>query len=721
MANLKIINRILPLFFFMALFPQQLEQFEVQITLADKGVTLPKTTKVMVSSPIPGLTFDSNRGIMRVEVLGNGKWKLTLEPGSQRFEIKADGYLAWSERFTFSAGKVYECSVQQKGRERLNLDETLFEITFQFNVGDVYASIDPFAPILTTGKLAIFKLEPAEYSFRFEKNGYQTYRQTISVKQDQVYAIQLTKDPERKVAFKPPGIITIDSNPQGAEVIINGRKLGNTPFSIDLTSGNHQLEIRKNLYYTDLTTFTLAPGETRSILRDLRPQFGTVTVRGVPDSAELFLDDKSVGSAPATALKLKSGSHRLSVKKALYHDYVEEFNLEDGQQKTFEYTLAPAFGTLELGTLPEDSAEVYLDGVYRGITPFHKDLPSGPYNIEVRKPYFQNTSETVVISDGLVTRRTLLMNSNAGTLEVDASGSDILINGSQSGTDHLEKRLLPGTYHIRAEKEKYYPEEKEVFLSVGETERIAFDLQPIQGSVAVIVNPPEAANAEIYLDDQPEGPAPQVLTLLIGEYTIGIQHKDFVPEKQSVLIKENQNQRLTFDLKTYSSQDDYSGGNSMINGTGECIDIDGNSYKTITIGKQEWMAENLKVTHYRNGDPIPTGFSNSEWANLSTGACAVYNNYPSNAGTYGNLYNRYAVDDDRGVCPDGWHVPTDTEWMELEMTLGMTYEEAHNTGWRGTNEGSQLAGNAELCTDGDLVNNEEFGSSGFTAHPGGYR
>ena len=145
------------------------------------------------------------------------------------------------------------------------------------------------------------------------------------------------------------------------------------------------------------------------------------------------------------------------------------------------------------------------------------------------------------------------------------------------------------------------------------------------------------------------------------------------------------------------------------------------TFKTIRIGDQVWMAENLKVTHYRNGDAIPTGHSNSEWENLSTGAYAVYNGNESNADTYGYLYNWFAVDDSRNIAPEGWHVPTDDEWKELEMHLGMSQSEADDTGCNGTNEGSKLAGNADLWNSGALENNSEFGSSGFTALPGGYR
>ena len=103
---------------------------------------------------------------------------------------------------------------------------------------------------------------------------------------------------------------------------------------------------------------------------------------------------------------------------------------------------------------------------------------------------------------------------------------------------------------------------------------------------------------------------------------------------------------------------------------GTVTDIDGNVYETVVIGGQLWMAENLKVTHYNEGSEIPTGYSDFEWDELDdteTGAYAVYNDDLSNADTYGNIYNWYAVDDSRGVCPVGWHVPTDDEIKELEM------------------------------------------------------
>ena len=172
----------------------------------------------------------------------------------------------------------------------------------------------------------------------------------------------------------------------------------------------------------------------------------------------------------------------------------------------------------------------------------------------------------------------------------------------------------------------------------------------------------------------------------------------------------------------YENACDYCvGGNTGINETycDPVTDIDGNEYEIISIGNQVWMAENLKTTKYKDGTEIPTGYSDSDWSNLSTGAYAVYDNNSSNAGIYGNLYNWYTVDDERGVCPEGFHVPSDEEWKELEIYLGMSESQANSTGDRGTYEGGKLkeAGTVHWFSPNTGATNE----SGFTALPGGYR
>ena len=113
-------------------------------------------------------------------------------------------------------------------------------------------------------------------------------------------------------------------------------------------------------------------------------------------------------------------------------------------------------------------------------------------------------------------------------------------------------------------------------------------------------------------------------------------------------------------------------------------------YATVLIGDQCWFAENLATTRYTDGTVIDSGLSNSGWASTTTGAQSAYNDDDTVVSTHGRLYNGYAVDDTRGLCPTNWSVPTDSDFIHLEENLGMPTEEAISLFWRGSDEGQRL-------------------------------
>ena len=152
--------------------------------------------------------------------------------------------------------------------------------------------------------------------------------------------------------------------------------------------------------------------------------------------------------------------------------------------------------------------------------------------------------------------------------------------------------------------------------------------------------------------------------------------------------------------------------------------MDGHSYAVVTIGDQCWFAENLRTTVYDNGNLIPTGLSDGEWTSTTAGATAVYGEGSSECenfsleinacddaqslAEYGRLYNWYAVDDARGLCPAGWHVPNDGDWTQLEGYIT-------SQGDAGT-EGAALKSTTGWALDGNGT--DDFG---FLALPGGDR
>ena len=135
---------------------------------------------------------------------------------------------------------------------------------------------------------------------------------------------------------------------------------------------------------------------------------------------------------------------------------------------------------------------------------------------------------------------------------------------------------------------------------------------------------------------------------------------------------------------SYGQQESFktveSGANDGEYGEG-VTDINGNFYNSIYIGNQEWMAENLRVTKYNNGDMIYTGLGNNDWGNTNDGAYCIFpydyvngvNSVEEMVEAYGVLYNWYAVNDPRGLCPDGWQVPSDENWEDLLFYLSEKY------------------------------------------------
>jgi uncharacterized protein (TIGR02145 family) len=167
--------------------------------------------------------------------------------------------------------------------------------------------------------------------------------------------------------------------------------------------------------------------------------------------------------------------------------------------------------------------------------------------------------------------------------------------------------------------------------------------------------------------------------------------------------------------------------------TGTVTDVDCNVYKTVKIGDHWWMAENLKTKRYRNGDSIVYvsqvnyHLDSVTWNHLDSGAYCIIDNSSETSPNYqgkmfGFLYNWYAVNDARNIAPEGWHVPSDAEWKELEIYLGMDTGEADKMSWRGTDQGNKLkidGGSKGWNQPTDIYSVWGTNESGFTATGGG--
>lgn len=165
--------------------------------------------------------------------------------------------------------------------------------------------------------------------------------------------------------------------------------------------------------------------------------------------------------------------------------------------------------------------------------------------------------------------------------------------------------------------------------------------------------------------------------------------------------------------------------NDTFTGCGALLAYHGHDYQTKQIGNQCWFQENLQSPYYANGDSISGEWSPASGYSNHVGAQTIYGlngtiidggnmDVDESLENFGRLYNWYAVEDARKLCPSGWHVATDSDWKILEISLGMSVSDANDVGWRGTNQGFQLKATA---SDSPSWNGSNL--VGFSATPGG--
>jgi uncharacterized protein (TIGR02145 family) len=448
-----------------------------------------------------------------------------------------------------------------------------------------------------------------------------------------------------------------------------------------------------------------------------------VTIMVQPPDAAITIDGQQAQSDQP--VKLSKGPHQLRIEKQGFQPVEETITVSE-KEVLFRLTLKEVdIEPVQFRSTP-DQARILLNGVEQGLTNKGLFLFPGKYAIKLIKSGYVEVEESINVLSGGQNNftYTLIKNSSSLRLQVTPADATVLLNkqnyspsAGSGGQKQIE--LAPGMYKLEIAKEGYYPQSEtfevkrgatlqKTYSLTAKTGKLQFTVQPLDAKVILLRNGQtvQTWSGMQYLKDLP-----------VGSYTLKATAPGRAVSEKLVTIGENQTAILDMQLRKQTTNT--LSGETGHGATGTMTDIDGNVYKTIKIGNQVWMAENLKVTRYRNGDPIPSVTSKSQWENLRSGAYCAYNNDNGNVATYGLLYNWYAVDDGRNIAPEGWHVPTDEEWKELEMHLGMSRSEADDTGWRGTDEGGKLkeAGTAHWNSPNTGATN----SSGFTALPGGFR
>lgn len=426
-----------------------------------------------------------------------------------------------------------------------------------------------------------------------------------------------------------------------------------------------------------------------------------------PADARIFIDNQFVKTGEYSA-KFKSGTYDYRVESLLYHPEAGKVEMRN-KKVELRVNLKPAYGFLQINTFPEVGAEIIITGKSQALLSPHKSdkMASGEYEVQVFKEMFKPSLHTVTITDNNTTTLNVTMLPNFAEVTINSlPGARIMINDEFKGIGSWSGRLNPAFYTFSSSLENHKNDITNIEINAGDNKTIELNPIPIYGSLDVITTP---IGANLSINGQNYTTPYTIKELLVGSYNVELSKQGYQAIKKTIQIKEgdeNELIELLIALATYTTSKD---NKIEPKSQGRVTDVDGNVYTTVTIGTQTWMVENLKTTKYRNGNSIGT----TTPASLKTSAKAVpkyqwaYNNSESYVATYGRLYTWYAATDSRGICPTGWHLPSDAEWEMLTTFLGGTgiaggkLKEMGTSHWKSPNKGAT-------------------NSSGFRALPGGY-
>jgi uncharacterized protein (TIGR02145 family) len=359
-----------------------------------------------------------------------------------------------------------------------------------------------------------------------------------------------------------------------------------------------------------------------------------------------------------------------------------------------------ATGKLSIQSEPA-GADIFLNGTQIiNKTPYISELNAGVTRIKLKKKKFEDFDTSIVVLSNQVSILKTKLNSSFLYLNITSNpiGASVSIDGIEQGKTPFNKEIDLSNNALRGPKMLSvaavgYVDVQEIinlYPAILPIE-LNFELKKQKGDFSIVSEP---AGASVYFDGVYKGITPFSGTKEYGSYEVYVQLDDYRPSvKKRLVLNNSQSQELAF--KLFSN--DASG-------------ADGNleNYQNEQIGNQVWAIQNLNTNQFQNGSLISEATTAKDWkwaCDNKRPAWCNYDNLTSNGDRYGKLYNWYAVADARGLCPAGWHVPSDAEWTRFTDYLG----------------GLELSGTKMKSESGWSKNGNGNNISRFNGLPGGYR
>jgi hypothetical protein len=291
-----------------------------------------------------------------------------------------------------------------------------------------------------------------------------------------------------KVILKPRfGYLNATSIPTGSEVLLNNKSIGTTPLRQEkISSGFHEVIIRKSNYHDYRESFSINDGDTKDISATLMEAFGSMIITSEPNGAKVFIDGREVGVTPYRNTQLASGRYNIVISKDLYTDSREVITISDGQEVSKFYALTQNYGILRISAA---DAEIFIDGARVGQGTYTANLTPGQYRLKASKDRHTDDERTVLVELGQTQNITLRPKPREGVISItstpfEARGADIYLNGQkQPRTTPANITVLVGDYNVTLKKSGFIDASQNVTVQEGRESTVNLNMTSFKGSL----------------------------------------------------------------------------------------------------------------------------------------------------------------------------------------------------------------------------------------------
>ncbi|MCB1689657.1 MAG: PEGA domain-containing protein [Halioglobus sp.] len=321
---------------------------------------------------------------------------------------------------------------------------------FLFSARSLHITVDAETPAtLSVSGLALpfldqrYLLLPGTYEVSASAEGYQPLTTTVDVDDRDSQTLELALQ-------ALPGLVSIDSTPQGASVSVNGESVGKTPLvDIPLPEGEHQLQLEEARHLPVTQTLQVTGRSVQqNVAVQLAPAWAMVSIDSVPTGATLLLDGEKAGTTPAT-VEVLQGEHQLMLQLPTFADWQKTLRIEASKDQDLgQVSLQPAAGALELASVPS-GANVTLDGEFQGQTPLTLEVaPGKAHRLEVFKPGYERYNDSVEMSAASSDKRSVTLKAQLGEvrLRISPANAVVRINGKPTAAG-VTSLSLPAVEH----------------------------------------------------------------------------------------------------------------------------------------------------------------------------------------------------------------------------------------------------------------------------------